>query len=341
MLTLPSQRSGILAAGNFIVDHVKLIDYYPGEEMLATIHSQASANGGGPYNILKNLAKMKAKFPLMAAGLLGKDSSADWILADCAAHGIDTSRFRFTDAAATSYTDAFTVMETGRRTFFHQPGSNAHFRPEHVSFADCQARIFYLGYLMLLDEMDMLVEGATGASKLLKQAKASGLATAVDCVSKAHPLYAEICAAALPFTDVLLVNEVEAGRLTGRELVGTGGSLLVEEAQRAAEDLLRKGVQQAVVIHAIQGALAVPRDGEPLYQASLSLPASAIVGATGAGDAFASGFLYAWHEGQSLGTALFWAVCSAAQCLSHATTSDGMVPLPEILALGEKYPPKA
>src|SRR5688572_10965322 len=128
---MSSSRSGLLGAGNFIVDHVKIIDYYPGEEMLASILRESSANGGGPYNILKDLAKMGAAFPLSAAGLIGNDSTGRWILEDCAAHQIDTARLRQTNAVSTSYTDAFTVESTGRRTFFHQRGANALLAPEH------------------------------------------------------------------------------------------------------------------------------------------------------------------------------------------------------------------
>src|SRR6187431_2294351 len=141
-----SSRTGLLAAGNFIVDYVKIIDYFPREEMLASILRESSANGGGPYNILKDLAKMGAGFPLAAAGLIGNDSTGRWILDDCAVHGIDTSRLRQTDSVSTSYTDAFTVESTGRRTFFHQRGANALLAPDHFEFTGVTARLFYLGY---------------------------------------------------------------------------------------------------------------------------------------------------------------------------------------------------
>ena len=52
-------RQGILAAGNFIVDYVKVIDGYPAQDMLASILSESRSNGGGPYNVLKDLAAMK------------------------------------------------------------------------------------------------------------------------------------------------------------------------------------------------------------------------------------------------------------------------------------------
>ena len=77
------QRSGILAGGNFIIDYVKIIDAYPPENTLASILSESSANGGGPYNILKDLAAMGVAFPLEAAGLVGRDANGDRILQDC------------------------------------------------------------------------------------------------------------------------------------------------------------------------------------------------------------------------------------------------------------------
>ena len=109
-------RTGILAGGNFIIDHVKLIDRYPEQDMLAFIRSETSSNGGGPYNVLKDLAAMLVGYPLEAAGLVGKDANGDWIMRDCAAAGIDTTQLHQTEAAPTSYTDAMTVTSTSLGT---------------------------------------------------------------------------------------------------------------------------------------------------------------------------------------------------------------------------------
>ena len=68
-MSRPTQRKGILAAGNWIVDQVKIVDVYPQRETLANIWSQSEGTGGSPYNILVNLSKLDAKFPLAAAGL--------------------------------------------------------------------------------------------------------------------------------------------------------------------------------------------------------------------------------------------------------------------------------
>ena len=55
---MTKERSGIVAAGNWIVDHVKLIDVYPVQDSLANIREESANNGGSPYNVLKDLTKM-------------------------------------------------------------------------------------------------------------------------------------------------------------------------------------------------------------------------------------------------------------------------------------------
>jgi len=97
-------RSGILAGGNWIVDHVKIIDAWPPQDALARIFGDSRHNGGGPYNLLKYLAQLRASFPLEAAGLLGDDDYGRWIMADCRAAGIDTRQLHTTAEAATSFT---------------------------------------------------------------------------------------------------------------------------------------------------------------------------------------------------------------------------------------------
>ena len=331
-------RNGILAGGNFIIDHVKMIDAYPAQDMLATITSETSSNGGGPYNVLKDLAAMKAGFPLAAAGLVGRDPNGDWILRDCTAAGIDTRQLQQTSEAPTSYTDAMTVASTGRRTFFHQRGANALLGEAHFDFRTTSARLFHLGYLMLLDEMDrMLPDGRTIASRVLEAAQRSGLRTSVDIVSTENPHFREIATAALPFTDCLIINEIEAGKSTGMNL-RDGNQVNVEACIESARLLLDRGVKSEVVIHFVEGAIVASHDGTVTTQGSLELPPGFIAGATGAGDAFAAGYLLGLHEGWSIADRLQLAVCSAAQCMTHPTPSLGLQPVNDCLALGNQFP---
>jgi sugar/nucleoside kinase (ribokinase family) len=331
---MSTSRSGILAAGNFIVDHVKIIDSYPQQDMLASILSQSQSNGGGPYNVLKDLAAMKAGFPLEACGLVGEDPNGQWIHDDCLAHGIDVTQLHSTKDRATSYTDAMTVQSTGRRTFFHQRGANALFDGEHCSFEKTKARLFHLGYLMLLDRMDSFTDGRTHASLLLERARAAGLETIVDIVSAEHPQFREIALSAIPFTDHLVINEVEAGNIVGQKLQEND----ISGIATAAETLLALGVARSVVIHFTSGCVAASPGQPPLSQGSLQLPDGFSQGATGAGDAFAAGYVYGVHENWPLAERLKLAVCCAAASLTHPTPSAGVMPVADCLALAERFP---
>jgi len=326
-------RNGILAGGNFIIDHVKLIDAWPQQDMLATILSETSSNGGGPFNVLKDLSAMQVGYPLSAAGLVGEDANGAWIIEDCLRAGIDIRQLHRTCRAPTSYTDAMTVSGTGRRTFFHQRGANALLSAEHFEFGRSSAKLFHLGYLLLLDEMDRLdAEGSTTAAKVLKEAKQAGLVTSVDVVSTAHPQFRQIVEASLPYTDHLVLNEIEAGQVCGVDL-RPAGQIDLEASVSAARMLLERGVQREVVIHFVEGAVCVNRKGSVVTQGSLRLPEGYVVGATGAGDAFAAGYLHGVHEDWPTAEGLMLAVAAAAQCLSDATPSRGLRPVQEALAL--------
>ncbi|MBI3192086.1 MAG: carbohydrate kinase family protein, partial [Pedosphaera parvula] len=149
-----SSRHGIIAGGNWIIDQVKLIDAWPQPESLANIQSQSEGTGGAPFNVLVDLAKLGASFPLHAAGLVGKDALGAEIVSICHQHNIDTKLLTATPEASTSYTDVMTEINGGRRTFFHNRGANALWRGEGLNFARTKARIFHLGYLLLLDALD-------------------------------------------------------------------------------------------------------------------------------------------------------------------------------------------
>lgn len=324
-------RRGILAAGNFIVDRIKRIDAYPAENMLANIEGESRSNGGGPYNILKDLAAMGADYPLMAAGRVGADDDGGWIREDCAAHGIDASGLAIDPEHPTSYTDVMTARETGRRTFFHRRGANARFDGSEIDFHNSGARMFHLAYLMLLDSLDRFADdGRTGASNLLERASAAGLLTSIDIVSTEHSEFRSIVASSLPFADHLLINEVEACRVLGRSLDAASPADLTT----AARDLLNFGVRAAVVLHTEHGAVMVRRDGAGFVQAAVRVPAETIRGANGAGDAFAAGYLHAVHEEWPPEAALELAVCSAAACLTDPSPSAGLMKVDDCLKNG-------
>ncbi len=330
-------RCGIIAGGNWIIDRVKLIDAWPPQDALASIVGQSAGNGGSPYNILKDLARLGAPFRLEAIGLVGDDADGRWIREDCVAHRIGTRGLQVTADAPTSYTDVMTVTSTGRRTFFHQRGANALLGPEHFDFTGTSAKLFHLGYLLLLDRLDQ--NGASGvplAAEVLRRARESGLRTSVDCVSENSDRFRTIVTPVLPMVDVLFANDFEAEKLTGIRLHGDGG-FDSQAIERAARVLLEAGVREWVVIHLPDTVHASSAGGESFWQPSVCMPAEDVKGAAGAGDAFAAGVLFGLHEEWPMPRALELGVCAAAASLRHPTCSESVVSAAECLTLGQKH----
>jgi sugar/nucleoside kinase (ribokinase family) len=331
-------RSGLIAAGNWIIDQVKMIDVYPQPEQLANIRSQSEGTGGAPYNVLIDLAKSGTPFPLYAAGLVGQDALGEHILQDCRRHKIDVQHLKSTSKAPTSYTDVMTEAGHGRRTFFHARGANALWCGDELDFKELNVRIFHLGYLLLLDALDQPdARFGTKAARLLARAQAAGVRTSVDVVSEDSDRFAKIVNPALRHVDYCILNEIEAGKTTGFKIRPPGGSLDTVALRHAAGALLQQGVRELVVVHFPEGAFARTRKGDDFWQPSLKLPPKYIAGTAGAGDAFCAGVLYGLHEGWDLQRCLLTGVCIAAASLADATCTAGVKSLSTSLALARKF----
>jgi sugar/nucleoside kinase (ribokinase family) len=330
-------RSGLLAGGNWIIDQVKMIDVYPQPEQLANIRSQSQGTGGAAYNVLVDLARSGTPFPLFAAGLVGQDALGEHILATCRQHKIDVHHLGNTPKAPTSYTDVMTEQGHGRRTFFHARGANALWRGDDLDFNKINARLFHLGYLLLLDALDEPdPRFGTKAARLLAQAQAAGIKTSADVVSEDSDRFARIVNPALKHVDYCILNEIEAGKTTGFKIREPGGRLDTVALRHAAGALLQQGVGELVVVHFPEGAFARTRKGDDFWQAALKLPPKYIAGTAGAGDAFCAGVLYGLHEDWDLQRCLLTGVCIAAASLSDATCTAGVKSLKNSLALARK-----
>jgi sugar/nucleoside kinase (ribokinase family) len=332
-----SERKGILAAGNWIVDHVKVIDAWPNQDTLANILSADRGTGGSPCNVLIDLAKLGADFPLIGAGIIGQDEPGDWILEICKKIGVNTDAIRRQSDQPTSYTDVMTVASTGRRTFFHQRGANSLFDVNSICLDTSDAKIFHLGYLLLLDRLDLpSAEFGTKAAELLQNASKLGFITSVDVVSEESERFAQVVLPALPFIDLIFLNEFEAAQAASLS-IRRDEQIDVPMLLKSAETLLRAGVRRWVIIHSPEGALAMSIEGWRHFQPSLKVPPSQIAGAVGAGDAFAAGLLLGYHENRPMEDCLVYGVCAAAASLRHPSTSGSVENINACLALADEF----
>ncbi|MBT3199062.1 MAG: carbohydrate kinase family protein [Phycisphaerales bacterium] len=340
---MSKERRGIAGAGNWIIDRIYICDFWPGEETLANILSEARGTGGAPYNCLLNIARFgldegRGPIPLEAIGLIGDDENGRAIQSDCAAHGIDASSLLVCAEAPTSYTNVMVVKETGKRTFFHNRGANAMFGAEHVPVDKIKARLVHFGYLLLLDRMDAADdEFGTTAARILKQFQDAGIETSIDAVSEDSDRFAQIVKPVLKYTDYAILNEFEAGKTTGHDLK-PDGKVDIEAVRASARELLDLGVGKLVCVHMPEGGYVLTADGAEFWQPSLQLPDGYIKGAAGAGDAFCAGMLLGIHERWEIEKSLLLAVCSAAMSLSEPGCTEACTNLTDTLALAEKFP---
>lgn len=329
-------RKGIYAAGNWIIDDIKIIDEYPHQDGLTNVRAIKTNNGGAPYNVLKDLAFLKAPFPLFAAGLVGDDEKGRHIINDAQKCGVDVSNLHTTSDAPTSYTDVMTVASTGRRTFFHNRGANALFGKEELKLNN-QAKIFHMAYLLLLDKMDEIDgSGRSTASYIFEEVQKKGFLTSTDIVSEASDRFQKVVPSSLPFINYLFVNEYEASRLTGLDIV-ENGRVSMAKASEVVEQIIDLGVNNYVILHFPEAAISCDSNKQKCVCPSLNVPSELIRGTAGAGDAFAAGVLLGLHENWPINNCLKLGACAAASSLFDESCSDGVKLVDEVLKMESEY----
>lgn len=342
---LPITRSpdlpmaGIACGGIWVVDLVKVIDRYPQENSIAYISAMSRGGGGCAHNVVINLARFDASLPLFALGVVGSDAYGDYLVQECRRFpNVNVEQMRRTDRDATAYTDVFSIKASGCRTYFHYPGTNRLFSPSHVDLDRLPARMFHLGYLLLMDAMDQPdAEYGTVAARFLADLQRRGIRTSIDLVSEDSSRFTDIVPPALKYTDYCIINDWEAEKLTGIPL-RCGGKLLPDNLGAIGRKILDFGVRDLAVVHFPEGGYLLSKDGVEILQPSLQLSKDYIVGSTGAGDSFCAGILYGIYQGWSHDQTLRFATCAGGMNLSDLTTTGGIGSWQEIARMEEKFP---
>jgi len=325
------QRNGIISAGNWLIDHLKVIDSWPDRGNLSNIRMVAgNALGGCSHNVLVDLARLQTGLPLWAGGIVGDDGDGAIIMDEICKYGIDSRYMSVRKGVTTSFTDVMSEMQTGARTFFHYRGANALLDyPDFVNM-DATAKIFHLGYLLLLDTLDSTdAEYGTVAAKVLRLLQLKGYETSIDVVSEQSDRFRNIVTPSLKHVNYVICNEIEAGACTGIELRNANG-LYRENLSKVAGYLFEQGVATMVVIHFPEGGFAMRCTGEQLFIPSFPVSSSEIKSTVGAGDAFCAGALYAIHEGWPLSVLLTFANANARFNLLSESSTGGAVTLSQV-----------
>jgi sugar/nucleoside kinase (ribokinase family) len=333
-----SEQRGVLSAGTFCVDFNKSIARWPDEDTSNEVLAIDRQGGGAGFNMALDIKRLDPELPVEAMGLVGDDELARFLFAECDARGVDRTALRAASGGATMSVDAFNVAANGRRTHFYHQGVAAEMTPDDFDFSSTRAKILHLGLPGAHRAMDLPWRGdANGWVAVLRKARAAGLSANLELMTTPAERLAELGRPCLPHLDCLIVNDFEIGALAGRETRRADGSTDPTAVSRAIGDVLALGSMRWAAAHFPEGAIVGTRDGSRSVMGSVALPASAVVGANGAGDAFAAGVLYGLHEQWPMDACLRLGHACAAASMRAVSTTAGVGTVGECLALAKQW----
>ena len=309
------ERNGIAVAGSVLVDKINEIKAYPQSGELTQIVGLEKAVGGCVPNVALDLKKICPELDVKAIGKIGNDEDGAYVSNVLSQGGVDVSGFVVSEEDSTSFTEVMSVIN-GQRTFFTYPGTSADFGYNDIDFENLDSSILHLGYFLLLEKVDQ-GEGI----QILQKAQEMGIKTSIDLVSENSDRYSLILSC-LPYTNYLIINEIEAGKLTNMEPTD-------DNLEEIARKLKALGVSDKVVIHKPDFAVCLSNDGYTVVN-SYSLPDGYIKGTTGAGDAFCAGTLIGIYKEWSDTEILEFASGCAVMALGKADATSGLLTEEEI-----------
>lgn len=313
-------KDGIAVVGTILVDKLNEIAAYPKVGELTKISRVKKSVGGCVPNVAVDLKRICPELTVKAVGKIGNDDDGEFVKNVLRKDGVDVEYVGKT-GGKTSFTEVMSVVG-GQRTFFTYAGANADLGADDVPLSALNVKILHLGYLLLLDKID----GGEG-EKLLKRAQESAIKTSIDFVSENSDRYASVLPC-LRYTDNLIINEIEAGRLTGIEPNKANMMSICKKLQSF-------GVCERVIVHCPEYGACLNGDVYTVVP-SYELSDEFIRGTTGAGDAFCAGALYAIYAGLSDKELLEFASAAAVAALSEVDATSGMKSKSEIERFCEK-----
>ena len=204
-----TEKTGIALCGNLLVDQINHIGAYPKVGELTKITGLSKSVGGCVPNVGIDLKKICPELTVHAIGSIGADDNGQYVRQILSEKGLELSGLK-TVEDATSFTQVMSVTG-GQRTFFTYAGADGSLCAEDLDFSENAPRMLHLGYFLLLKRVD---EGE--GLRILQKATEAGIRTSIDLVSENSDRYSLVLPC-LPYTDYLIINELEAGKLAGME----------------------------------------------------------------------------------------------------------------------------
>ena len=289
-------NKGVIGLGMWCVDTTYKINELPERGKLEPILNSFQCVGGGPSNVLTDLSSLGFNYPMIAMGSIGLDGNASIIKDHLKKNNIQINYLISSKTVPTSQTVCMSEKKN-ERTFLYYPGANNLLDTKHFKIDDLKSKpkILYIGYLTLLGKLDRFNYNKTRLNIVLEKAKKKNLITIIDLVSNKTSHFQKIVYSALPFTDYLLLNEIEAQLLFKKSIKKNDNYLNIKLILQLTKKIFKKGLLKGLIIHNSKESVCVLKDQTHNIKSKI-IPQQKIKNAVGAGDAFCAAFIYGIHE---------------------------------------------
>jgi sugar/nucleoside kinase (ribokinase family) len=291
----------------------------PAPGRLVLVDEMSLHTGGCAVNAATALARLG--LPVEVIGKVGADPFGDFLIDALKERGIGTRGISRDAQTGTSATMVM-VDPDGERRFVHYIGANACLTLADVEVEMVEtAAIFHVGGSLVLPGID-----GEPTAALLQRARASGAITFLDTVWDDTGRWMQVLKPCLPHLNYFIPSLPEAQAITGHT-----------DPLDVGRTLLEYGPQTVALKMGDRGCLVLTQDGQQLHLPAYDVP---VLDATGAGDAFAAGFITGvWHGWPVESTAAF-ANAVGALCVMGVGATGGIRSFAETIEFMQSTPIK-
>jgi len=282
---------------------------------LAKVRTFSRYLGGSSANMAVGLSRLGARTGIISC--LGNDPLSDFLIEFLKAERVDTSHVQI----APGYLPSLSITEVSPpdrfpQVFYRQDPADAHLAttPADLEYA-AAARLFVTNGTSLCAS-----PSRESTARTLERAKSAGCRVVLDVDYRAMSwpngkAAGEAVRTVLPFVDVLVGNQLELTLVAGEV-----------DLDRATDKLRKTGVSMLVSKLGELGT-RVWVGGESVFLPPYKVEVASTIGA---GDGFASGFLYAMLKDLPVKECLHYGNAAAAIVVSRLSCSEAMPTLAEV-----------
>ncbi len=312
----------LIGLGALNIDHIYKVDRIL-DDGETVVKEAGLFPGGSAANTIYGLAKLGVNTGF--TGVVGDDAEGKILLDDFQKAGVDISQIRVKPEAKTGAVVCLSDR-LGKRSLYVLPGANNLLTMDDLDLTYInQARMLHLSSFADDRQFKVLLELMDKLDPSIKLSFSPGALYAIKGLKALSPV--------LDRTYVLFINQSEMEQLTGEDVIDGAKTCLSQGCHMVVVTLgegMRLELSQGIVT-----AVGYIRDAENEYAVEpTSRNIVSEVNTTGAGDAFATGFLYGLVKGKRIEECGRLADIVAQFSTTKAGARQG---LPTFNELGQRY----